>query len=233
MDYRFFRTQMLIGEESCKKLSSSKIALFGVGGVGSYTAEALVRAGVINISVFDRDTVDITNINRQIHALTSTVGEYKVTAIKKRMLDINPQANIRTNICFYCKENSSEYDLSEYDYIIDAIDTVSSKIELICKAKENKKRIISCMGTGNKIHPLSFEIDDIYNTSVCPLARVMRYELKKRKIKSLKVLYSKEIPVKTNIYNKSLKPVPGSISFVPSVAGLIIAGEVVNDLIKN
>lgn len=235
LDNIFARTQMLIGQENLNKLKSSHVAIFGIGGVGSYVTECLARAGIGNISIFDNDIVDITNVNRQIIALHSTIGIHKVDIMKKRILDINPYANVNANICFYSKDNSGKFDFSMYDYIIDAIDTVSSKIEIISNAKQRNIKIISCMGTGNKLDPTKLEIDDIYNTSVCPLARIMRHELRKRKISNVKVLYSKEVPITLDpnheVSETSKKFIPGSISFVPATAGIIIASEVVRDLI--
>lgn len=231
----FLRTQILIGEENFKKLNKSKIAIFGVGGVGSYVAEALARAGIFNISLFDSDTIDETNINRQITALHSTIGQNKVDVMKKRILDINPDAEVCANVCFYSKENSQNYDFFDYDYIIDAIDTVSSKLEIICNANLKGVKTISCMGTGNKLNPKMLEIDDIYNTSICPLAKIMRHELRKRGIKKLKVIYSKEPPIKIahKLKTDDTKKIPpGSVSFVPSVAGIMIAGEVIKDIIE-
>lgn len=227
----FERTELLIGKENVEKLSSSNVAVFGAGGVGSYTVEALVRGGIGHISVFDGDCVAQSNINRQLIATSDTIGKDKVTVAKERSLKINPDIDFHAEKIFFSKENADLMDFSKFDYIVDAIDTVSSKLLLIEKAKAENIPIISCMGTGNKLDPTKFEITDISKTSVCPLARVMRYELKKRGIKNVKVLYSKEEPVKTNLFENS-KSVPGSISFVPSVAGLIIAGEVIKDIIK-
>lgn len=226
MTDRFQRTKMLIGDDSFKKLSRAHVIVFGIGGVGGYATEALVRAGVEKIDIVDNDLVNITNLNRQIIALNSTLGQYKVDIMEKRILDINSNAKVGKYKLFFNSENSKEFDFSKYDYIIDAIDTVKSKLELIKCAKKANTPIISSMGTGNKLNPLKFEISDISKTSVCPLARVMRYELKKMNIKKVKVLYSKETPKKTG------SNTPSSISFVPSVAGLIIAGEVIRDIIK-
>lgn len=233
VENRFLRTKMLIGEKGLEKLKSSKVAVFGVGGVGSYVVEALARTGVGNFSIFDKDMVDETNINRQIIALSSTVGKNKTEVIKKRVLDINPDIKIDGNIVFYSKENSGLYNFSNYDYIVDAVDTVSSKIEIISNANKSKTKIISCMGTGNKLNPLMLEVSDIYDTSVCPLARIMRRELKRIGIKHLKVVYSKEEPVKidNDLKQNYKKAVTASISFVPSAAGIIIASEVVKDII--
>jgi len=226
MENQFSRTEMLIGKDALDKLSKAKVALFGVGGVGSYVLEALVRAGIGNIDLIDNDDVNITNLNRQIIALHSTIGKSKVEVGEKRAIDINPNVKIKTYKTFFSPENSEEFDFSKYDYVIDAIDSVAGKIELVIKSQNANIPIISCMGTGNKLHPEMFEISDIYKTSVCPLAKVMRNELKKRGVKKLKVLYSKEIPIK-----QAGQRIPASISFTPSTAGLIIAGEVIRDLI--
>lgn len=227
MENQFSRTEMLIGKEALEKLAKAKVAVFGVGGVGSYVVEALVRAGVGALDLIDNDDVNITNINRQIIALHSTIGQSKVDVAKQRVLDINPMVKVNVYKTLFTAETSSEFDFSQYDYVVDAIDSVAGKIELVLKSQEANVPIISSMGTGNKLDPTKFEIADIYKTSVCPLARVMRTELKKRGVKKLKVLYSKEEPIKQNGQR-----VPASISFVPSVAGLIIAGEVVKNLIK-
>lgn len=230
----FSRTELIIGKEAINKLRKSKIAVFGIGGVGSYVVEGLARAGIGNFIIVDNDEVSITNINRQLIATHNTIGKLKVDVAKERILAINPNANIITYNEFFSKDSIDILDNS-IDYVIDAIDTISSKIELVVSANEINIPIISCMGTGNKLDATKFEIQDIYKTSVCPLARVMRKELKKRQIKKLKVLYSKEEPIKfknDNIDYKENGFVPGSISFVPSVAGLIIAGEVIKDIIK-
>ena len=228
------RTAYVYGESAVEKLNNARVAIFGVGGVGGYICEALVRAGVGSIDVFDRDVVSLSNINRQIIALHSTVGRPKVEVIKERMLDINPECRINAYNVFYLPENADEYDLSGYDYIADAVDTVSAKLEIIERAYKLKIPVISAMGAGNKAHPELFEIADINNTSVCPLARVMRRELKSRGIKKLKVVYSKEEPKKSGVIDsESGKTVPGSLSFVPSVMGLIMAGEIVNDIVKS
>ena len=224
---QFSRTEALIGKENLEKLQNSKVAIFGLGGVGSYVLEGLARAGLGNLILVDNDTISESNLNRQIIALKSTIGKYKVEVAKDRVLQINPNANIKIYQEFFTKESKDILDES-LTYIVDAIDTVSSKIDLIVKAKELNIPIISCMGTGNKLDPTKFEVDDIYKTSVCPLAKVMRRELKQKGIKNLKVVYSKEEPIKTDIGRT-----PASISFVPSVAGLIIAGEVVKDIINN
>ena len=224
----FFRTELMLGKNSMNKLKNAKIAIFGLGGVGSFVAEAIIRSGVENIDIFDGDAVDETNINRQLIATSSTIGLQKVKIMKQRMLDINPNANISEYKCFFCAENEKNYNFKKYDYIVDAIDTITSKILIIKKAKSCDVPVISCMGTGNKLNPLAFEVGDISKTSVCPLAKVMRRELKKLNIKNLKVLYSKEKP----LYKPVERKVNASISFVPSVAGLILASEVIKDLIK-
>ncbi|MBR5303702.1 MAG: tRNA threonylcarbamoyladenosine dehydratase [Candidatus Gastranaerophilales bacterium] len=223
---QFERTKNLIGEIALKKLENSHIAIFGIGGVGGSTAEALIRAGIGKIDLIDNDTINETNLNRQIIALQSTLGQYKVDVMKARALDINPNIKICTFKTFFDKETINEFNFSKYDYVIDAIDSVKSKLLLIETCKNLNLPIISSMGTGNKLDPTKFEISDISKTSVCPLARVVRAELKKRKIKNLKVLYSKEVPTKTG------QRTPSSISFVPPTAGLIIAGEVIKDLIN-
>lgn len=228
---KFSRTELLIGKEGIEKLSKSKIAIFGIGGVGSYVVEGLVRAGIGNFILVDNDIVSESNINRQIIATTKTVGKPKVEVAKERILEINPNANVEIYQEFFMPETTGIIDSSIF-YIIDAIDTVTAKIELVQRANNLNIPIISCMGTGNKLDPTQFEITDIYKTSVCPLAKVMRKELKSRGIKKLKVLYSKEEPKKIHSINESERKVPASISFVPSVAGLIIAGEVVKDIIN-
>ena len=227
---QFERTEMLLGQEGVARLRDAKIAIFGVGGVGGYVLEALLRSGAENISVFDNDTVSESNINRQILATRRTLGIPKTEAAEMRARDINPEAKITSYNVFYTPENAHEYDLSKYDYIVDAIDTVKSKLELITRADALGVRIISSMGTGNKLDPTRFEIADIYKTSVCPLARVMRTELRRRGVKSLKVLYSKEEPIPLVADDAGGRHAPASCAFVPSVAGLIIAGEVIRDI---
>lgn len=222
----FSRTERLIGFESLKKLKSSNIIIFGLGGVGSYAAEALARCGIGRMTVVDKDTVDITNINRQLYALHSTIGRNKAEVAAERIRDINPECEVTPLVKMYLPENSNEFKLSEYDYIIDAVDNVTAKIDLAVKAEALNIPIIASMGTGNKLNPSAFKISDIYKTSVCPLCRVMRRELKKREVKRLKVLFSEEEPITDG------ERTPASISFVPSVAGLMIAGEVVKDIIK-
>lgn len=221
----FSRTERLIGEDALRKLQNSNIIIFGLGGVGSYTAEALARSGVGKMTVVDKDTVDITNINRQLYALHSTVGKPKAEVAKARILDINPECEVTAVAKMYLPENSEEFNLSQYDYIIDAIDNVTAKIDLAVKAEHLDIPIISSMGTGNKLDPTAFKVSDIYRTSVCPLCRVIRTQLKKRGVKKLKVVYSEEMP-KTDG-----ERTPASISFVPPAAGLIIAGEVIKDII--
>lgn len=222
----FSRTQRLIGSKSLEKLKKSNIIIFGLGGVGSYVVEALARSGVGKMTVVDKDTVDITNINRQLYALHSTIGQDKSSVAEKRILDINPDCVVTPIVKMYLPENANEFDLSQYDYIVDAIDNVTAKIDLAIKAQELNIPIISSMGTGNKLDPTAFKITDIYKTDTCPLCRVMRKELKAKGVKKLKVLYSTEIPKNDG------ERTPASISFVPSVAGLIIAGEVIKGLIK-
>lgn len=225
---------MLIGKDALATLSKMRVAVFGAGGVGGYVIEALARSGVGAIDVIDNDTVSESNLNRQIIALTSTIGRLKTETVRKRVLDINPDCSVTCFETFVLPENINKFDFSVYDYIVDAIDTVSGKIAIIEKAYSEGIPVISSMGTGNKLDPTKFRITDINKTSVCPLARVMRYELKKRGIKKLKVLFSEEEPIKINSEEKiNGKIPPGSISFVPSVAGLIIGGEVIKNLIKN
>lgn len=231
MLHEFSRTEILIGKENIEKLKKSKVAIFGIGGVGSYVVEALARAGVSNFVLVDNDRVCITNINRQLIALQDTIGRLKVDVAKDRILAINKNAKVETYNTFFDYENSYMLD-NTIDYIVDAIDSVSSKIDLILKAKELNIPIISCMGTGNKLDPTKFEVSDIYKTSVCPLAKIIRKRLKQENIKKLKVVYSKEEPKKSEDMLENGKRVNSSISFVPSVAGLIIASEVVKDIIK-
>jgi len=239
MPNEFSRTEKLLGSSNIKKLMNARVALFGIGGVGGFVAEALARSGVYKLDLIDNDEVALTNINRQIIALHSTLGRAKVDVMKERILDINPQAQVRTYKCFFLPETKNLFDFSQYDYVVDAVDTVTAKIELIVQAKENGVPLISCMGAGNKLDPTAFEVSDISQTSVCPLARVMRQECKKRHITNVKVLYSKEKPVERETdkadFQAELKGghiAPGSCAFVPSVAGLIIASEVIKDLIS-
>lgn len=226
----FDRSEILLGCEALKKLKSSTVAVFGIGGVGSYTVEALVRGGIGNLFLFDGDIVSQTNINRQLVATVKTIGMPKIQVAADHCKEVNPEVNITAEQLFFDHENADRIDFSKFDYIVDAIDTVSSKILLIEKAKGAGVPVISCMGAGNKLDPTRFEVTDISKTSVCPLAKVMRYELKKRNITKVKVLYSKEEPIKHG-QTENGRPLPGSVSFVPSVAGLIIAGEVIKDLI--
>lgn len=230
MDEQFQREIMLIGKENLEKLKKSKVIIYGIGGVGSFVCEALARAGIENLILVDYDKIEITNLNRQIHALHSTIGKQKTEAMKNRILDINPKAKVETYNNKETKEKEEELINETINYVIDCVDTITTKLKLIETAKRKNIPIISSMGTGNKLEPTKFEITDIYKTTVCPLAKVMRKELKKRNIKNLKVVYSKEEP-KTQIENQE-KRTPASISFVPSVAGLIIASEVVKDILK-
>lgn len=232
---QFSRTELLIGKDGIEKLSRSRVAVFGIGGVGGYVVEALVRSGVGSIDLIDNDTVALTNLNRQIIATHSTIGKYKVDVAEKRAKDINPEVNVKTYKTFFTPETSKEFDFTKYDYIVDAIDTVVGKLELIVQAKKAGIPVISSMGAGNKMHPEMFEVSDISKTSVCPLAKVIRQELKKRNIKKVKVVYSKEIPIKPLSSDEKVtgkKQIPGSNAFVPSAVGLIIAGEVIRDLIS-
>ena len=231
------RTEMLIGKEAIQKLEKAKVAVFGIGGVGSFVVEGLTRAGVGKLVLIDPDDISVTNLNRQIHATHRTIGESKVEVMRQRILDINPDANVEIYKGNEFEDGEENIINSSFSYIVDAVDTVTTKIKLIEKAKKENVSIISCMGTGNKLEPSKFEITDIYKTTVCPLSKVMRKELRKRNIQDLKVLYSKEEPIKvdTNIEESNLdrkKSVPGSISFVPSVAGLMIAGEVIKDILS-
>lgn len=225
MTDQFERTRLLIGEEGIDKLKNARVAIFGVGGVGGFVVEALARCGIQSFDLIDNDTVSISNLNRQIIAIRDTIGRLKVEVMKERILSINPQAKVQTHPCFYLPETASEFDFSQYSYVVDAVDTVTAKIDIIMKAQSADVPVISSMGAGNKMDPTKFEVTDIYKTNVCPLARVMRRELKKRGVKELKVVYSTEKAIKTGA------DVPGSIAFVPSVAGMIVAGEVVRDII--
>lgn len=228
MDSQLSRTELLLGAAAIEKLANSRVAVFGIGGVGGYAVEALARSGVGALDLIDNDKVCLSNINRQIIATHSTVGKYKVDVAKARIADINPNATISTYKTFYMPEIAHDFDFSKYDYIIDAIDTVTAKLDLAVRATSLGIPIISSMGAGNKLDPTAFEVADIYKTSVCPLAKVMRYELRKRGIKKLKVVYSKEPPVSAS---KDSGRTPASCAFVPSVVGLIMAGEVIKDLI--
>lgn len=245
---QFSRTQLLLGKGAMDRLANSRVAVFGIGGVGGYVCEALIRSGVEAFDLIDDDKVCLTNLNRQIIATRKTVGKYKAEVMKERMLEINPKADIRVHKSFFLPENSNEFNFEEYDYVVDAVDTVTAKIEIIMKAQRLNVPVISAMGAGNKLDPSAFRVADIYDTKVCPLARVMRRELKKRNVKKLKVVYSEEKPIRP-IEDMSIscrtncicppgaahkcterRDIPGSTAFVPSVAGLIIAGEIVNDL---
>ena len=237
MREEFFRTAMLLGEDAIQRLQNARVAVFGLGGVGGYTAEALARAGVGALDLIDNDEVSLSNINRQILATHSTVGLPKVEAAKRRVLDINPQANVTCWQVFYNQETAPQFDFTQYDYIVDAIDTVTGKLALVEQAVAAGTPIICCMGTGNKLDPARFEVSDISKTTMCPLARVMRKELGKRGIKHLKVVYSKEeamTPVGWEEEAAAIgkRQIPGSISFVPGAAGLILAGEVIKDIAK-
>ena len=247
---QFARTELLLGKEAMEKLKNSKVAVFGIGGVGGYVCEALVRSGIGAFDLIDDDKVCLTNLNRQIIATRKTVGKYKTEVMKERILDINPDAKVEIHNCFFLPENADEFPFSEYDYVVDAVDTVTAKIALVMKAQECHVPIISSMGAGNKLDGSQFKVADIYKTKVCPLAKVMRRELKKRGVKKLKVVYSTEASLKpletmeTSCRTGCVCPpgtvhkctdrraIPGSISFVPSVAGLIIGGEVIKDLIQ-
>lgn len=230
---QFTRTELLIGAGALDRLRAARVAVFGVGGVGGFVVEALARSGVGCFDLTDNDTVAPSNINRQIIASWDTVGQYKVDVMRERILSINPDAHVNVYKCFYLPETASEYDFSGYSYVVDAVDTVTAKIDIIMRAKAAGVPVISSMGAGNKLDPTKFCVTDIYKTDVCPLAKVMRRELKKRGVESLKVVYSTEPAIKPAVDSGSerVKPVPGSIAFVPSVAGLIVAGEVVKDLI--
>lgn len=243
MSEQFSRTELLLGAEAIEKLGNSRVAVFGVGGVGGYVCEALARSGVGAIDLIDDDKVCMSNINRQIIATTKTIGRYKTEVMQERIQDINPDARVITHNCFFLPENASSFPFKEYDYVVDAVDTVTAKIELIMKCKENDVPVISSMGAGNKLDASAFRVADIYKTKVCPLAKVMRRELKKRGVEKLKVVYSEEMPIKPDnngkedntedMDNRSAvrRSIPGSVAFVPSVAGLIIAGEVIKDIV--
>lgn len=245
---QFSRTELLLGKEAMEKLCTARIAVFGIGGVGGYVCEALARSGVGSMDLIDKDVVSLTNLNRQIIALRSSIGRYKVDVMKERLMDINPAIQIKTYPCFFLPDNADTFPFGEYDYIIDAVDTVTAKIALVMKAEACHVPIISSMGTGNKLDGSMFRVADIYQTKVCPLAKVMRRELKKRGIKQLKVVYSEEMPIRplyhetdtilkaglssdgTEQKNITRKDTPGSMAFVPPVAGMILAGEVIKDL---
>ncbi len=230
MKEEFSRTKMLLGADAMDRLARSRVAVFGIGGVGGYVCEALARSGVGALDLIDKDKVAVSNINRQIIATQETVGREKTDVMRERILSINPQAQIRVYPCFFLPENADSFPFHEYDYVVDAVDTVTAKIELVMRAKDAGVPIISSMGAGNKLDATAFRVADIYDTRVCPLARVMRRELKKRNVEHLKVVYSEEEPISSSCIDAPRRQTPGSVAFVPSVAGLIIAGEVVKDL---
>lgn len=250
MENQFSRTELLLGTKAIEKLAGARVAVFGIGGVGGYTVEALVRSGIGEIDLIDSDTVSLTNLNRQIIATKSSIGKYKVDVMQERIMDISPDVKVHVHKCFYLPETKDEFDFSQYDYVVDAVDTVTAKLQIVEEAEAAGVPVISSMGAGNKLDPTAFQVADIYKTSVCPLAKVMRRELKKRGIKKLKVVYSQEKPTRPledmSISCKShcicppgaahkcteRRDIPGSVAFVPSVAGLIIAGEVIKDLVK-
>lgn len=243
MENSFSRTEILLGGDAVEALSHKRVAVFGIGGVGGFAVEALARTGIGTLHLIDRDTVSMTNLNRQIIALHSTIGKYKTEVMRERILDINPQAKVYVHNCFFLPENADEFDFTRYDYVLDAVDTVTAKLEIVMRAKQAGIPVISCMGAGNKLDPTAFRVADIYGTSVCPLAKVMRRELKKRGVRELKVVYSQEKPVagrgeagqdngeeiETEVHNRLLV---GSVAYVPSVAGLVMAGEVIRDLLE-
>lgn len=230
----FSRTELLLGAKALQGLQAARVAVFGIGGVGGYVCEALVRSGVGHFDLVDMDTVSLTNINRQIVATHKTIGRYKTEVMQERMADINPEADVRVHNCFFLPENAQDFPFEEYDYVVDAVDTVTAKLSIIEKAQKAGVPVISSMGAGNKLDASRFQVADIYQTRICPLAKVMRRELKKRGIERLKVVYSEEEPVKPKVQMErppaGKHSVPGSVAFVPSVAGLILAGEVVKDL---
>lgn len=232
---QFSRTELLIGEEGVRRLQAARVAIFGIGGVGGYVVEALARSGVGAFDLIDNDVVSLTNINRQIIAVHDTIGRYKTEVMRERILSINPWARVEVHNCFYLPETAGEFDFCQYTYVVDAVDTVTAKIEIIMQAKEKGVPVISSMGAGNKLDAAAFRVADIYETSVCPLAKVMRRELKKRGVKDLKVVFSTEQPITPGASEEvtTKRVTPGSIAFVPSVAGLILAGEVVKDIVLN
>lgn len=246
MSEQFSRTERILGQEALAALAKKKVALFGLGGVGGYVAEALVRSGIGSFDLVDNDRIVLSNLNRQIIASHKTVGRDKADVMKERILDINPTAQVRTYKCFYLPETAGDFDFSCYDYVVDAVDTVTAKIDIVMRAQEAGVPVISCMGTGNKLNPAMLEVADIYETSVCPLAKVMRHELKKRGIKKLKVVYSREVPLRpketegkeeesgqeeSERTERERRSTPGSVIFVPAAAGLLMASEVVKDLL--
>lgn len=246
MKEQFSRTGLLIGEEAIERLQKARVAVFGIGGVGGYVVEALARSGVGAFDLIDNDIVCESNINRQIIATYESIGQEKVEVMRKRILSINPDAKVNIYPCFFLPENASQFDFAQYTYVVDAVDTVTAKIEIIMRAKEARVPVISCMGAGNKLDPTKFQVTDIYKTTMCPLAKVMRRELKKRGVEKLKVVYSTEVAIKPLVDSgegevksrndlqagEARRSTPGSIAFVPSVAGLIAAGEVVKDIIN-
>ena len=234
MSETFIRTELLLGEDGVAALQQAKVAIFGIGGVGGYVAEALARSGVGAFVLVDRDVVSISNINRQIIATTRTVGKPKAELMRERILEINPETSVEVYNCFFLPENAADFDFASYSYVVDAVDTVTAKLEIVMCAGKAGVPVISSMGAGNKLDPTRFEVADIYETSVCPLARVMRRELKKRGVERLKVVYSREeaLTPKRLLSDESKRVIPGSVAFVPSVAGLILAGEVVKDLVS-
>ncbi len=234
---QFSRTELLLGKDAMEELHGKRVAIFGIGGVGGYVCEALARTGIGHFDLIDNDDVSLTNINRQIIATHSTVGRPKVDVMKERMLDINPEADITVHKCFFLPENADSFDFKTYDYVVDAVDTVTAKLEIIMRCKRDGVPVISSMGTGNKLDPSGFMVADIYKTMNCPLAKVMRKELKKRNVESLKVVYSKELPedIHENVTEveepvNGRRAVPGSTAFCPPVAGLVLASEVIRDL---
>ena len=250
MEEQFSRTELLVGDKAMNRLAQSRVAVFGIGGVGGYVVEALVRSGIGAIDLIDHDQISLSNLNRQIIATRDTLGRDKVEVMQERIHSINPDCKVRAHRCFYLPETRAEFDFTEYSYVVDAIDTVTGKIQLILQAQETGTKVISSMGTGNKLNPAEFQVADIYETSVCPLAKVMRKELKKRGVKQLKVVYSQETPSvirelgdarvtemegaeQADPSARRAKSVPGSVSFVPPVAGFILASEVVKDLIAD
>ena len=236
MDEKFSRTEMLIGNDGMEKLKNAKVAIFGIGGVGSFVCEGLTRSGIGNFVLVDYDKIDESNINRQLIATVKTIGKYKVDLMKERILEINPNANVEVYKEFYMADSQTGIITKDLSYVVDCVDTIMAKIAIICKCNEIDVPVISSMGTGNKLEPSMFEVADIYETSVCPLARIMKKDLRKRDIEKLKVVYSKEHPINTNdceINQNKKHKVKGSVSFVPSVAGLIIAGEVIKDIVGN
>ncbi len=237
MEDQFARTRILLGDKAVDRLAQARVAVFGIGGVGGYVCEALARSGVGALDLIDSDKVSLTNINRQIIATHDTLGRYKTEVMRERILSVNPQADVRTYQCFFLPETAEQFSFAQYDYVVDAVDTVTAKIELVLKAKAEKVPIISSMGAGNKLDAGAFQVADIYETKVCPLAKVMRRELRKRQVEHLKVVYSQEEPARLVGEcvdgQEKRRAIPGSVAFVPSVAGLMIAGEVVKDLVSS